>query len=69
MASGTVEGSGVKAVGGGASASSSPTVGGGVSSKGWDGESGPSDSVNGTTQRLYGGMMLLLRRRVLSFFL
>ena len=54
---------GVKAVGAGASASSSPTTGSGGSSRGWDSASSPPESVDGTTQGLDGGYDAFIEKK------
>ena len=54
---------GVKAVGAGASASSSPTTGSGASSRGWDSASSPPESVDGTTQGLDGGYDAFIEKK------
>jgi autophagy-related protein 18 len=54
---------GVKAVGAGASASSSPTTGSGGSARGWDSASSPPESVDGTMQGLDGGYDAFIEKK------
>jgi len=54
---------GVKAIGAGASANSSPTSGGSASARGWDSASSLPDSVDGTTQGLDGGYDAFIEKK------